>query len=152
MNYSYNKLYFLLHALAELFYLFIPPAQNVEFLKPIFQSFLGLFLTYAFELCEIYGLFTDFHCFVKSSFFREIAYLRDVVSVQFLSVKYYLALVGCCYLVKHSYQSGFSCTVRTEKSVDALFWHLDTDVVKSFVCPVGFAYVIYLDKVLHFLY
>ena len=75
--------------------------------------------------------------------------MRDVVSVKFLSVEYYLAFVGSCNLVEHSYQSRLSRSVRTEESVNALSRHFDTDIIQSFVIAVCLADVINLYETLH---
>ena len=74
-----NELDLLLHSFGKFLHLPVPPAHDLEFLKPVFQPFL-CFMTCSspFNRARYKRLFADIHFFIKSAFFRQVSDHGDV--------------------------------------------------------------------------
>ncbi len=80
-------------------------------LEPSAQTLFGIVLRQTFQPCEKQSLLSDFHFFVQSAFFRQIAYRLGVGGSQLVTIEKHPTGVRRCDMVDDSDKSGFAGTV-----------------------------------------
>ena len=125
-----DELHFLCHAFGELFDFFIPPFRDFKAFEPLTEGCFGFAFAESFETCEEKGLFTDFHFFIKSAFFGQVAYLGHIGCRKLVSVESHDTAVGGCDVVDDTDQSCLAGSVRAKQTVDTAAGHGNRYIVE----------------------
>ena len=75
------------------------------------------------KLRQVQGLFADFHFFVQTTFFGQVANHGNVIGMQLAAVKNYFSFIGAGNLVNDADQRGFPGAVGAQQTENAAFGH-----------------------------
>ena len=152
VKHGYYKLHLLLHAFRQLLKFLVPPRIDVKLVEPLAQAFLGGGFVQTFQLGKVKSLFAHLHFFVKSAFFREVAYAAHVGVGHQASAHHHFALVGHRDAVYDSYESGLACSVGSEQPEHPSGAHFDAYSVKSRVSGKAFHHAARFQCIIHILF
>ena len=136
-----DKLYFLRHALAEIFDFFVPPVGDLEFPHPRLTFFCCGFVRQALQAGEVDQLLTYFKLLVQTALLRQIANGTNVLLLQPFAKQRNIATVGIDDLVDDTDECGFSRAVGTEQTEDRLPGDNKAYVIKREVIRVALRHV-----------